>query len=151
MVEEAAWLTRLKEGEPGGMDEFLVSIGLGLRQMAGLPDPNELLADAPYDYRRAKEVRSDRGRARRGAQARRNMPENSGHGEVVQDASHEDSASDEPRLGKVPPQTATGRDGRTLDPPLTLVQEPLSHHKQPPEGAEGPSSPLGLVQEHERP
>ena len=30
------------------MDEFLVSIGLGLRQMAGLPDPNELLADAPY-------------------------------------------------------------------------------------------------------
>ena len=55
VVEEAAWLTRLKEGEPGGMDDFLVSIGLGLRQMAGLPDPNELLADAPYDYRRAKE------------------------------------------------------------------------------------------------
>ena len=55
VVEEAAWLTHLKEGEPGGMDDFLVSIGLGLRQMAGLPDPNELLADAPYDYRRAKE------------------------------------------------------------------------------------------------
>ena len=131
VVEEAAWLTRLKEGEPGGMDDFLVSIGLGLRQMAGLPDPNELLADAPYDYRRAKEVRSDRGRARRGAQARRSMPENSGHGEVVQDSSHEDSVSDEPRLGRdgrtleptgpcsraiEPPQTATGRDGRTLEP-----------------------------------
>ena len=83
MVEEAAWLTRLKEGDPSSMDDFLVSIGLGLRQMAGLPDPNELLADAPYDYRRAKEVRCDRGRARRGTQAERIVPRNSGHGEEV--------------------------------------------------------------------
>ena len=59
---EASWLTRLKAGDPTEMDEFLKEAGLGLRQMAGLPDPNELMPDAPYDYRDAKAVRRDRGR-----------------------------------------------------------------------------------------
>ena len=61
-VEEPLWLTRLKAGDPAEMDKFLETAGLGLRQMAGLPDPNELLEDAPYDYRSSKEVKSDRGR-----------------------------------------------------------------------------------------
>ena len=65
MSKEAVWLTRLKAGDPDGMDEFLNSIGLGLRQMAGLPDPNEIMADAPYDYKNSKKVKEDRGRLHR--------------------------------------------------------------------------------------
>ena len=59
---EPLWLTRLKAGDPLCMDEFLESSGLSLRQMAGLPDPNELLADAPFDYRSSKEVKCSRRR-----------------------------------------------------------------------------------------
>ena len=47
-------------------------------------------------------------------------------------SSHEDSVSDEPRLGKVPPQTATGRDGRTLEP-----TGPCSRAIEPPQTATG--------------
>eukprot|EP00438_Fugacium_kawagutii_P003106 Skav210388 [mRNA] locus=scaffold1526:346357:350934:- [translate_table: standard] len=60
--EEALWIASAKKGDFAELDDFLSEQKLGVLDMAGLPDPSELLPDLPIQALSAQEKRKVRGK-----------------------------------------------------------------------------------------